>query len=184
MTAAARGRDARLRRVRLVVCDVDGVLTDGTITLTARSGEGKNFSVLDGTGFALAGLAGLPCALLSGRRSAVVMERARECGVSLVVQGVSEKAPAFAALCRRVGVAEQETAYLGDDLIDLPVFDQAGLAIAPADARPEVRAQAHWVLRAPGGRGAVREAIEGILRAQDVWDRVLARYLRGDVAKA
>ncbi len=168
---------ARLKRIRLLVCDVDGVLTDGSIFVDARGLESKRFSVLDGTALVLARLGGLQTALLSGRRSATVVHRARECRVPWVTQGVARKAPAFARLCRRAGVSATGAAYIGDDLIDLPVFARAGLAVAVANAVPEVRRAAHWVTRHAGGRGAVREVVEKILKARGSWDGVVARYL-------
>lgn len=170
---------ARMKRIRLLVCDVDGVLTDGAVILDEDGRETKRFSVLDGTGFALAASVGLRAAFLSGRKSRVVAHRARECGIRWVAQGVASggKADAFARLCRQAGVGEAEAAYVGDDLIDLPVFSRAGLAVAVADAVPEARRSAHWVTRASGGRGAVREIIERILRAQGLWRPAIRRYL-------
>jgi 3-deoxy-D-manno-octulosonate 8-phosphate phosphatase (KDO 8-P phosphatase) len=183
MSRSAADLAARCQGVRLLVCDVDGVLTDGTIVLDESGREAKNFSVLDGTALALAHLAGLQVAFLSGRKSGVVTARARECSVRLVCQGVAFKAPAFRDLCRRARVGERETAYIGDDLIDLPVFRLTGLAVAVANAVPEVKRAAHYVTRQSGGRGAVREAVETILRAQGHWDRVLDRYLTDHAAK-
>jgi 3-deoxy-D-manno-octulosonate 8-phosphate phosphatase (KDO 8-P phosphatase) len=176
---------ARLRRIRLVVCDVDGVLTDGAILVGPDGGETKIFSVLDGTGFVLGALEGLQAAFLSGRRSAAVTQRARECHIALVAQGIPSggKADAFARLCRRAGVPERSAAYIGDDLIDLPVFSRAGLAVAVANAVPEVRRAAHWVTRTPGGHGAVREVTERLLRAQGRWQSAVNRYLKPYVAK-
>jgi len=177
---------ARLRRVQLVVCDVDGVLTDGSIVIDELGRELKFFSVLDGTGFALARLGGLRGAFLSGRKSKVVTHRARECQIDWVEQGVPSggKAEAFTRLCRQAGVAESAAAYLGDDLIDLPVFARAGLAAAVSNAVPEVRRAAHLVTRTPGGRGAARELLERILRAQGKWRQVVSRYLEPHAAKS
>ncbi len=180
---AAEGLTRRLRRVALLVCDVDGVLTDGTIWVDAHGGEGKGFSVLDGTALVLARLAGLQAAFLTGRRSAVVRRRARECRVSLVAEGATDKGAAFSRLCRRAGVSEREAAFVGDDLIDLPAFTRAGLAIAVPNAVAEVRRRAHWVTRTPGGRGAVREIVERLLRAQGRWAPVVRRYLPDHVAE-
>ena len=177
-TAADLAR--RLKAIRLIICDVDGVLTDGGIFQDGRGREIKRFSVLDGTGFVLARLGGLRTAFLSGRRSAVVTARARECGVPWVVQGAGAKAPAFESLCRRARVRPGEALYIGDDLIDLPVFERAGMAVAVSNAVPEVRRAACWVTRAPGGSGAVREVIERVLRAQGRWRRARERYLGRD----
>jgi len=176
---------AQLKRIRLLVCDVDGVLTDGAIIQNDDGREIKSFSVLDGTGFALGALVGLRGAFLSGRRSRVVTHRARECQIDLVAQGVASggKAETFVRLCRQAGVTPGEAAYVGDDLIDLPVFEQAGWAVAVANAVPEVRRRAHFVTRTPGGRGAVREVIERLLRAQGRWHLAVQRYL-GHAAKS
>lgn len=182
--AAADGLARRLRRVKLLVCDVDGVLTDGTIWVDDRGREWKGFSALDGTALVLARLAGLQAAFLTGRRSAVVRRRARECRVNLVTEAAARKGPAFSRLCRRAGVTEREAAFVGDDLIDLPVFARAGLAIAVPNAVADVRRRAHWVTRAPGGRGAVREVVERLLRAQGRWATVVRRYLPDHVAEA
>ncbi|NTV53088.1 MAG: HAD hydrolase family protein, partial [Candidatus Firestonebacteria bacterium] len=131
------GLQTRIKKIKFLVCDVDGVLTDGGILMGAQ-GELKSFSVLDGTGLVLARLAGMQSAFLSGRTSPVNKLRARECRVPWVMQGVAEKAPAFERLCRLAGVEPVEAAFVGDDLIDLPVFKKAGVAIAVANARPEV----------------------------------------------
>lgn len=167
----------RLRAVQMLVCDVDGVLTDGRLGLDNRGTESKWFSSQDGLGLSLARDAGLVTAFLTARRSRVVQLRARECRISWVVQGCREKAGGFASLCRRAGIKPGRAAYLGDDLIDLPVFPLAGLALAVANAVPEVKAAAHWVTRASGGAGAVRETIEKILKAQGRWDGLVARFL-------
>jgi 3-deoxy-D-manno-octulosonate 8-phosphate phosphatase (KDO 8-P phosphatase) len=176
---------ARMKRIRLLVCDVDGVLTDGGIVLDKNGDELKIFHVLDGTGFVLAALGGLRGAFLSGRRIPAVAHRARECGIDLVAQGVPSggKGEAFARLCRRAGVSEQEAAYIGDDLIDLPVLARAGLAVAVADAVPEVKRAAQLVTRRAGGRGAAREVVERLLRAQGRWQQAVQRYLKPHVAK-
>lgn len=184
MPLSGKALAARLRGIRLLVCDVDGVLTDGGIVLDEFGREAKTFSVLDGTALVLARLANLQTAFLSGRKSGVVTLRARECRVPWVVQGVDLKAPAFRSLCRRARVTEAQTAYLGDDLIDLPVFELAGAAIAVANAVPEVKRAAHYVTQAAGGRGAVREAVERILQAQGLWSGVMDRYLAYDAAKS
>jgi 3-deoxy-D-manno-octulosonate 8-phosphate phosphatase (KDO 8-P phosphatase) len=181
--AIAKGLAARLQGIRLLVCDVDGVLTDGKIILNALGHEIKQFSVLDGAGFALARLAGLKTAWLSARHSLVVTARAQECGVKFVLQGMHQKQKALEELCRQAEIPLTETAYIGDDLVDLPAFRCVSLAIAVANARPEVKAEAHWVTRAGGGEGAVREVIEKILHAQGLWSRTVETYLARDVAK-
>jgi len=174
---------ARLQGIRLLVCDVDGVLTDGGIFLDNLGHESKRFSVHDGLGLAMARLSGLQVAFLSARESKVVNHRAQECGVALVMQGRKEKAPAFAELCLQAGVSAAASLYMGDDLLDLPVFVKAGLAVAVANAVPEVKRAAHYVTRLPGGHGAVREIVERILRVQGTWSKVSAQIIGCDAAK-
>jgi len=165
-----RGRPpaARLRRVRLLVLDVDGVLTDGGL-YAGPDGEWKRFHVHDGLALARAAAAGLPVAVVSSRRSEAVARRCAELGVAEVHQGVGDKLAVYEALRARHRCADADVAGMGDDLPDLPLLRRVGLAIAPADAVPAVRRAAHWVTRAPGGNGAVREALEALLRARGAW---------------
>lgn len=159
----------RARRVRLLVLDVDGVLTDGQLFFGARQELFKSFNVKDGYALWAARAAGLRVAVISGRSSKAVSRRMADLGITEVHQGVQEKTKVFSALCRRLGVSPLEAAYMGDDLPDLPILHRAGLRLAPLDAAPEVRAIAHFVSRNPGGRGAVRNAVEMILTAQGKW---------------
>jgi 3-deoxy-D-manno-octulosonate 8-phosphate phosphatase (KDO 8-P phosphatase) len=160
---------ARAARIRLLVLDVDGVLTDGGV-LVGPDGEAvKRFHVHDGLALAVAPRAGLRIAVVSGRASAAVERRLAELGVDEVHQGVRDKAAVLARLVERLGVAPGEVAVMGDDLTDLPMMRGAGLALAPANAVPEVRRAAHWRARRGGGDGAVREAIEWLLRARKAW---------------
>jgi 3-deoxy-D-manno-octulosonate 8-phosphate phosphatase (KDO 8-P phosphatase) len=167
---------ARLKKIKFLVCDVDGVLTDGSILL-GPWGESKRFSVLDGTGLVLARLAGLQTAFLSGRKSPVNKQRAKECQVSWLIQGVAAKLPAFERLCRLAGVEPEAAAFVGDDLIDLPVLAKAGVAVAVANALPEVKRAADWVTGACGGQGAVREVVDRLLQAQGLYAKTVERYL-------
>ncbi|MFW6107114.1 MAG: KdsC family phosphatase [bacterium] len=164
--------------VRAVVCDVDGVLTDGGIVLGSGGAEVKRFHVWDGTGIKYLARGGIAVGFLTGRESEAVTRRAEELGVSFVRQGAKDKLPAFEALLAEMGVPESESCYVGDDLPDLPPMRRAGLAVAVADAREEVRAEAHFVTHAPGGGGAIRELAERILKAQDKWAAIMERYLR------
>src|SRR4029079_5972629 len=170
----------RARRVRLLLFDVDGVLTDGKILLHADGTESKQFDIRDGTAIVLAQRAGLTTGLLSARQSAATTERAPPPRIPIVRQGAGEQLEALGEILAGEGLAEHQVAYMGDDLLDLPVLGRVGLAAAPADAAAEVIARAHWVSTAPGGRGAVREFIEMILRAQNRWDNVLREYVRVD----
>ncbi len=166
----------RLRRVRLLALDVDGVLTDGTLYF-GESGElFKAFHVHDGLGVKLLASRGVPVAVVSAKRSAPLERRLDELGVSRRL-GRSDKVTALGELVTELDVALDEVAYAGDDLIDLPVMRRVGLAIAVPNARPEVLAEAHWVTHATGGRGAVREIAEAILRARGELDAAIDSLL-------
>jgi 3-deoxy-D-manno-octulosonate 8-phosphate phosphatase (KDO 8-P phosphatase) len=153
----------RARRIRLLVLDVDGVLTDGRIYLPPTGDEIKVFDVRDGAGLVAVRRAGIEIAIVSGRSSASVTRRAEELGITRVQQGVHDKRAAFEALLAAVGVAAAQVACVGDDTVDLPMLERAGLAIAVADAHAELRNAAHWVTSQPGGRGAVREVCDLLL---------------------
>lgn len=167
---------ARAREVRLLVMDVDGVLTDGRIHLDNRGVEAKSFDITDGLGLAMLRRAGIVLGIVTGRTSDVVALRAKELGVAHLVQGCSDKGGAARDILAAEGADWAALAYVGDDLIDLPVLTRAGLAVAPAGAAPEAKAAAHHVTAAPGGRGAVREVCELILKAQDRWEEALAHF--------
>ncbi len=160
---------ARAARIRLLVLDVDGVLTDGRLEYGA-AGEGpKRFFVQDGLALVAARRAGLSIAVISGRASAAVTRRLSELGISEVHQGIGDKLAVLDALMDRNKVKPGEVAVMGDDLPDLPLMRRAGFALAPADAVPEVRRAAGWVARRPGGAGAVRDAVEMLLKARKAW---------------
>lgn len=165
--------------VRLFVMDVDGTLTDGTLTYGPDGSEWKSFHARDGMGVHLLHLAGIVPAIVTGRRSDIVDRRAQELGIREVVQGAKDKAAEVRALRARLGIAAGGVAYVGDDLSDVPPMREAGFAAAPADAAPEVRQAATFVAANPGGRGAVRDAVEALLRREGRWDAVLARCLAG-----
>ncbi len=164
----------RCRALRLVLTDVDGVLTDGTVLILPDGREAKSFHSRDGLGMVLAQRAGLKVGLLSGRSSESVAVRAAELRLDVVRQGVSDKRAAFEEILREHGLRAQEVAYMGDDVNDLAVLTEAGLSAAPADAPFEVRAQAFMVTDARGGQGCLREFLEAILRARGQWEAVLA----------
>ncbi len=159
----------RAARIRLLVLDVDGVLTDGGLLYSASGEETKRFHVHDGLALVAARNAGLQVAVLSSRASAAVARRMTELGVSEVHQGVADKAGAMDALRARLGLSVAEVAVMGDDLPDLAAMARAGLALAPANAVAEVKRVAHWVARRRGGDGAVREAVEMLLKARRAW---------------
>ncbi len=153
-------------RIRLLLLDVDGVLTDGSIWIGADGSEIKRFHVHDGAGIAAWRRAGNQTAILSGRSSEAVEHRARELGIAPVIQGASSKIEPFEALIAELGVDRSEVCFVGDDLPDIPVLREVGFAVAPANARPEVKAAAHHVTETPGGHGAVREVTELLLAAK------------------
>jgi 3-deoxy-D-manno-octulosonate 8-phosphate phosphatase (KDO 8-P phosphatase) len=169
--------DERARAIRLILLDVDGVLTDGTLLIHGDGTESKSFHIRDGAAIVLAQQAGVGIGLLSARSSSATTQRATQLGIKVVSQGVASKTSEFGRLAAEHGLAEDAVAYMGDDLLDLPVLARAGLAGAPADAAPEVRGRAHWVSPSGGGRGAVREFIEMILRAQDRWDALVREHI-------
>jgi 3-deoxy-D-manno-octulosonate 8-phosphate phosphatase (KDO 8-P phosphatase) len=157
---------ARARAVRLAIFDVDGVMTDGTLYIGGEGEAFKAFNILDGHGVKMLQAAGVAAAILSGRKSEAVVQRARELSIAHVVQGADDKVAAFERLAGALGVAPSACAFVGDDLPDLEVMKRCGLAVAVAGAVDEVKAAAHYVTRAPGGRGAVREFCELVLRAR------------------
>ncbi len=166
----------RAQAVRLVVLDVDGVLTDGRLYYSAEGEAMKAFDVRDGHGIKLLMKGGLEVAVLTARSSAIVATRARELGIAHVLQGQSDKAAGFATLLTRTGLRAQDCAFMGDDWPDLPVLQQVGLATTVADACAEVRAVAHWTSTCNGGCGAVRELATFILRAQGKFDTLLTAH--------
>lgn len=166
----------RARRVRLVLLDVDGVLTDGKILLAADGSESKTFDIRDGTGIVLALRAGIQVGLLSARVAAATTQRAAQLRIPIVHQGSADKLATYDQICRAENVRDDEVAYMGDDLLDLPVLGRVGFSAAPADAVPEVRAAAAWVSRSRGGDGAVRELMELVLKSQDKWDSLVADW--------
>jgi len=168
----------RARRVRLVVFDVDGVLTDGRLWYGPDGEALKAFHAFDGHGVKMLQLAGLQTAILSGREMAAVAVRARELAIAHVLQGVENKRRAFDALLRRLRIARAAAAYMGDDVVDLGVLGRCGFACAPREAPEAVRSVAHCVPSSPAGRGAAREVCEFILQAQGKLARLVRRYRR------
>ena len=156
----------RARRVRLLVLDVDGVMTDGRLHITAHGEETKVFHVRDGSGIVAVQRAGIAVAIISGRDSAAVTHRARELGIRHVQQGVTDKRAALDSLLRELQLSEEALACVGDDTPDVPMLERATLAVAVADAHPTARTVAHWVTAAKGGRGAVREVCDLLLTAR------------------
>lgn len=169
---------AKARAVRLAVFDVDGVMTDGTLYLTDGGEEIKAFNSLDGHGLKMLREAGVELAIITGRTSRSVELRAKNLAVDHVFQGVADKAKCFEALVKSRGLAPSHASYMGDDVVDLPVLTRCGLALSVPDAPFFVRQRVDYVTRAAGGRGAVREACELILQAQDKLAALLEAYLK------
>ncbi|NTV14295.1 MAG: HAD-IIIA family hydrolase [Desulfobulbaceae bacterium] len=167
----------RAKTVRLLLLDVDGVLTDGSIIYTPDGQEIKAFNTRDGLGLRLVQKAGLQVGLITARSSEVVKRRAENLGISLVFQGVGQKLAVFRRLLGEQGLEAAQVAYVGDDWLDLPLLTRVGLAVAVADAAAEVRQVAHYVTELPGGRGAVREVCDLLVEAQGRREALLAEYL-------
>src|ERR1022692_3262438 len=202
--------DERAKKIKLMIFDVDGVMTDGTIFLFPAPGgasgsgtqehrdrmadkvgfgissstmlEAKGFNAHDGTGFSLARLGGIKAAIITKRISETVALRARDLKIEHVYQGQQDKASAFYEILAKEGLTPQQVCYVGDDVIDLPVMRLCGLAIAVKNARPEVLRESHYVTPHEGGKGAVRDAIEYVLREQGSLDRVVEEYIRSRAA--
>ena len=164
------------RRITLVLMDVDGVMTDGRLVLLGSDREAKAFDAKDGVGLWLARRAGLRTGLISGRGSAAVLQRANELGMDEIHLKTDDKLVAYRRILKRRGLIDAEVCYIGDDLVDLPILARAGMSVAVADAHPEVLRRTRFVTRSRGGRGAVREVIDAILKAQGKWSTVLGWF--------
>ena len=167
----------RASKIKLVLFDVDGVLTDGKILLHADGSESKTFDIKDGSAIVWAQRLGLTVGFLSARTSLATTQRALQLGITLLHQGVHSKLETYYQIADGLMLDGDQIAYMGDDILDLPVLSRVGLATAPADAAEDVRTRVHWVSHANGGAGAARELIELILRAQDRWDSIVATYM-------
>lgn len=167
----------RCRNIELVLSDVDGVLTSGGIIFDNQGIESKEFHVRDGLGIRLWQRAGFRFGILTARTSHIVRLRAVELGIDIVRQGFEDKLPVALQVMAAQGLQREQVCYIGDDLSDLPVIRRVGLGVAVADAAAEVTAAAHWVTRTPGGRGAVRELLEMLLKAKNRWDDLIRRYM-------
>ncbi|MCA9291457.1 MAG: HAD-IIIA family hydrolase [Phycisphaerales bacterium] len=166
--------------IQLLILDVDGVLTDGSIAIDDHGIETKRFNVRDGLGIVIWQRLGYQTAILTSRSSMAVRHRANELGIAHVIQGSKDKLRDFARLLATLGLDAEQVAMIGDDLPDLPILQRVGYAITVADAASECVGIADYVTSARGGRGAVREAIEHLLRVRHEWDQALATYENGD----
>lgn len=171
----------RAKRVKLLLMDVDGTMTDGRVCLQSfpdgSVAEMKIFSAHDGAGLKLAHIMGIRTGVITGRDSPATARRAREALMDFVTQGQAEKLASYKAILQRAGVEDDEVAYVGDDLPDLPLLKRAGLAVATANAAPETKAAAHYVTTRSGGDGAIREVVELILKAQGKWKEAMPKAL-------
>jgi 3-deoxy-D-manno-octulosonate 8-phosphate phosphatase (KDO 8-P phosphatase) len=176
-STAARARDleARLKRVRLFLCDVDGVLTDGTVFMAGET-ESKQFNILDGLGLRFLQREGIKVGWVSGRASPATTQRAKDLRVDFLSQGSHQKVPEIETILGQAGVTWEQLCYVGDDVLDLGALKRAGLAVAVANAIAECQALAHYVTRNSGGRGAIREVVDLILKAQGRWAALVEGY--------
>jgi len=165
---------ARLARIRFLLTDVDGVLTDGRLYFDHAGNEMKVFHVLDGAAFAYWHRSGFQSGLLSGRDCPAVVQRATSCGIQEIHLGKLDKVPALLDIKERLQLEFDEIAYIGDDLLDLPVLREVGFSITPPNGRPELRASVHYVTETAGGFGVVREVVEMILKAKGLWQNILS----------
>ena len=170
--------ERRASRIKLLLLDCDGVLTDGRLWLLEDGDEHKSFNTKDGLCMELLRRAGLRSGVITGRSSTALARRAAELGIEFLRQGNEQKIAAFEEVLHSAGVKEEEVAFVGDDLSDIPLMRRAEFAVAVADAVEETRAAAHYVTQARGGRGAVREVIEIILKSQGRWHDLVEKYLK------
>jgi 3-deoxy-D-manno-octulosonate 8-phosphate phosphatase (KDO 8-P phosphatase) len=183
MPLSAKRLRARARNIKLLLMDVDGVLTDGRIYYVPRPQGGlmetKSFHSRDGLGLRLAHAAGLKTGIISGRGSPVVEHRAKELGIHFLQQGALEKLAPYQKILRAAGLRDEEVCFLGDDIVDLPVLKRVGLAVGVGNGHPLLKRHVHYVTKQPGGQGAVREAIELILDAQGKLGPIINHFLQG-----
>jgi 3-deoxy-D-manno-octulosonate 8-phosphate phosphatase (KDO 8-P phosphatase) len=165
------------RQVRLLIVDIDGVLTDGGLQFDNRGEEYKTFNSLDGHGIRMMLENGIEVAVITGRKSGIVEHRMRDLGVTQIYQGYRDKLPAFEKLLQDTGLAPDQIAYIGDDLPDLPVMQRVGFAVAVQSAHNFVKQNCDWVTETPGGKGAVREATDFILKSQSLLETIHNSYL-------
>ncbi|HLG28581.1 MAG TPA: HAD-IIIA family hydrolase [Candidatus Brocadiales bacterium] len=166
-----------MKNIKMVIIDVDGVLTDGKIIVDAKGEEVKNFHVRDGTGIKYLQRAGLNCAVISGRKCTATEHRLRELGIKDIFQNAVNKIEAYEQIVTKYNLKDEEVCYIGDDLIDIPIFRRVGFSAAVPDAPHEVKEIATYITKTAGGQGAVREVIEKILKFQDKWEIIMARYI-------
>ncbi len=168
----------KLKKIKLIILDVDGVLTDGKIIIGSNNTEYKNFNVRDGTGVTLGHYAGLEFAIISGRYSEVISIRAKELGIKYVFQDVVEKIKPYKILKRKLQLKDHEICFIGDEIIDIPIMERCGFAAVPDDCVVEIKKYADYICRKKGGEGCAREIIELVIKAKGLWKPTLEKYLR------
>ena len=178
MPRSAASVRRRARKIRLLLLDLDGVLTDGGIFIDGRGDEVKRFDVRDGHGLRLLQRGGIRVGIISGRSARSARRRARELGIDLFFQGVTDKLAVYEKIKRAARLADDEIAYMGDDMVDLPLLRRVGFAVGVADGWPPLTAYTDYIARAGGGRGAVREVVELLLKSQGKWKKVVEKYFR------
>jgi len=166
----------KLKKIQLILLDVDGVLTDGSIIYNDDGRETKIFNARDGFGIRLVMQAGITVGIVTGRSSEALRHRCENLGIQYLFDGVQDKAAMLDKIVTQTGVEAEHAAFMGDDLPDLPLMKRTGLSIAVADAHELVRQKADWTTQASGGHGAVREVCEALLKAQGLWEEIVARY--------
>ncbi len=168
----------RLKKIKLLLLDVDGVLTDGRIIYSSDGTETKAFDVKDGHGLKMLQRAGIEVGIITGRESSVVAHRAKELGINILYQGVKDKLIPFNEILKNHSISGADIAYVGDDIVDLPILLRVGFSATVADALPEVRVRVDYVTERAGGKGAVREICDLILKEAGLWDNVTAKYFQ------
>jgi 3-deoxy-D-manno-octulosonate 8-phosphate phosphatase (KDO 8-P phosphatase) len=184
MTLSESEFETRARRIRLIVSDVDGVLTDGSVVLDAQGQEIKRFNILDGFGVRCWQRSGHTFAVLTGRTSGAVTQRCRELEIEHVIQGKGDKVPAYEGLLAEMGLDPSAVCYIGDDFPDLPLLMRSGIGACVVNAVPEVREHADWISATPGGSGAVRELVVALLTAQGRWQEIVRQYTKTEPSSA
>ena len=168
--------DKKAKKIKLLVMDIDGVLTDGRIIYTDSGDQLKFFDVTDGMGLALLSRAGFKSAVLTTKKSKIVTRRSKDMHIDKVYQNALRKSEVFNKILTDFGVLAEEVCFIGDDVVDIPVLKRVGFAVCVPNAVPEAKSEAHYITKREGGRGAVREVIEIILKTQGRWDEVMKRY--------
>ena len=169
---------AKAKKIKLLILDVDGVLTDNRLYYSNDGNEMKSFYTRDGHGMVMLRKSGVDMAIITGRESKLLEKRASDLKIKYLYQGVPDKLPSFMDLCEKLGLAMDEIAYIGDDILDLPILMRIGLSVTPADGEPEVKSRVDYVSQFEGGKGVAREVCEMIMKAQGTWQQNMDFYLR------